>query len=161
MEATASTSHASRTSVRYFRPMEVRVLGPLEVWVDGPSVAVGGPKQRALLGLLTAVAPRSVAVDTLIEELWGEESTAGARSTLQPHISNLRHVLDGRVIHERGGYRLDIDTAAIDAVRFGATLEKARVEIATDAAGAAAALKGALVSACPRRVRSGVGHCHP
>ena len=67
----------------------------------------------------------------------------------QTHISNLRHVLDGRVIHERGGSRLDIDTAAIDAVRFGATLEKARVEIATDAAGAAAALKGALVSAAP------------
>lgn len=30
------------------------VLGPLEVWLEGASVRVGGPRQRALLGLLYA-----------------------------------------------------------------------------------------------------------
>ena len=32
--------------------MEFRILGPLEAWDGGKEIAVGGPKQRALLALL-------------------------------------------------------------------------------------------------------------
>lgn len=54
--------------------MDIWVLGPVEVLVEGESVALGGPRQRALLGVLMAAAPRVVSVDRLIEGIWGEDS---------------------------------------------------------------------------------------
>ena len=45
------------------------VLGPLEVRLDDVEVRVGGPRQRALLGLLLCHANRVVSRDQLIEEL--------------------------------------------------------------------------------------------
>jgi DNA-binding SARP family transcriptional activator len=38
--------------------IEFRILGPLTVLVDGSPIAIGGPKQRALLALLLISANR-------------------------------------------------------------------------------------------------------
>ena len=51
--------------------MQVRILGPLEVWDDGRVVGLGAGRQRALLALLALHAREIVATDRLIEELWG------------------------------------------------------------------------------------------
>ena len=60
---------------------EFRVLGPLEVLVDGTPVPLGGPRQRALLALLLAQANEVVPVDRLIDGVWGDDppETAGER----------------------------------------------------------------------------------
>ena len=42
----------------YARPMELRVLGPIEVVEDGKRFPLGGPKQRTVLALLIANAGR-------------------------------------------------------------------------------------------------------
>ena len=47
--------------------MEFRLLGPLDVRVDGHAVALGGPKQRALLALLRLQVNRVVSTDRLME----------------------------------------------------------------------------------------------
>jgi DNA-binding SARP family transcriptional activator len=43
--------------------MQIRVLGPLEASVDDRPVALGGPKQRAVLAMLGLEANRAVAAD--------------------------------------------------------------------------------------------------
>ena len=54
--------------------MEFRMLGPLEAWDQGREVLLGGPKPRALLGVLLLHANEVVPADRLIDELWGEDS---------------------------------------------------------------------------------------
>ena len=50
--------------------MDVRILGPLEVWVAGRSLALGGTKQRAVLAMLVLHANQVVAIDHLVDGLW-------------------------------------------------------------------------------------------
>ena len=42
------------------RPMQIRVLGPLEASIDDQPVAIGGAKQRAVLAMLGLEANRAV-----------------------------------------------------------------------------------------------------
>ncbi len=128
----------------YVQVVDIRVLGPVEVVVEGESVALGGPRQRALLAVLVAAAPRLVSVDRLIEGVWGEESTAGARSTLQTYVSNLRHSLGDVLLYEKGGYRLTVETNVIDSVRFVSAMEECRARVVTDEVETAARLRQAL-----------------
>ena len=53
--------------------MEIRILGPLEVVVDGRPLVLGGPRQRALLAILALHANELVSRDRLIDEIWGDE----------------------------------------------------------------------------------------
>ena len=69
------------------------VLGPLEVWLDGALVRVGGPRQRALLGLLLCHANQVVSRDQLIEELLGDQPAATADRILRVRVSRLRKAL--------------------------------------------------------------------
>jgi hypothetical protein len=48
----------------------VRVLGPLDVTVDGTPADVGGPRQRCVLARLIAARGRVVSADRLIEDLY-------------------------------------------------------------------------------------------
>jgi len=77
--------------------MEFRVLGPLEVVGEDGPVALGGPKQRAVLAHLILRANHVVPADLLIDELWGEDPPETARNTLQTYVYRLRKLLgDGR-----------------------------------------------------------------
>lgn len=134
--------------------MEFRVLGPLEVVGDGESLALGSPKQRALLAVLVMSANQVVAVDRLVEELWGDEAPARAMASLQAYVSRLRRLLQpseatrGRsnvLVTQPPGYVLRVDVGSIDAVRFEhQTAEGIRSLAAGDAAGALNALEEAL-----------------
>lgn len=70
----------------------IRVLGGLEVLVDGvPVDLVGGLRRRLLLCLLAArEAP--VGTEHLVAALWGDRS--GSANALQAHVSRLRRLLD-------------------------------------------------------------------
>src|SRR5512135_3386433 len=84
--------------------LEFRVLGTLEVvGHDGP-LALGAPKQRALLAVLLIHRGERVSTERLIDELWGEQPPASANKIVQGYVSNLRRVLgDGRLVtHGRG-----------------------------------------------------------
>ena len=102
----------------YCAKMRIRVLGPVEVVSDGVDVRLGGPKQRTILALLVAEVGKVVSVDALIDGLWGEDPTPGARSTLHTYISNLRTALGDVIVREGGGYRLHANPQQVDAVQF-------------------------------------------
>lgn len=106
--------------------MEFRLLGPLDVVVDGRSIPLGGVKQRALLAILALHANVVVPTDELIDELWPAEPPASALNTLQGYVSRLRKALDpdGRngdaptIAFRRRGYVLTAPPDQIDSCRF-------------------------------------------
>ena len=102
--------------------VRVSVLGPLAVETDGGEVHVAGSHRRRLLALLASRAGRMVSVDAIVDALWGEEPPPTAAKTIQSHVVRLRRSLraiDGELIETvPGGYRLAVDAAAVDAVRF-------------------------------------------
>ena len=101
------------------RVIEFRVLGSLEVVEDDHAVALGSPKQRALLALLLVHRRRPVSSDRLIDELWGEGAPPTARKIVQGYVSGLRKVLGDAVLISRGhGYLLQLDPDQTDVDRF-------------------------------------------
>jgi DNA-binding SARP family transcriptional activator len=106
---------------------EFRILGPLEVeGGDGP-VALGGQRQRALLGALLLEAGRVVPTDRLVDLLWGEGAPRTATTSLQNSISRLRRELGPDVLETKTpGYVLRAEPQQIDARRFEMQLRDAR-----------------------------------
>ncbi|MFD7708260.1 BTAD domain-containing putative transcriptional regulator [Streptomyces sp. NPDC059785] len=70
--------------------MKTRVLGPLTVEYNGRSVVPTAGKPRQILALLALRPGRTVPVDTLIEEVWGDAVPRSAATTLQTYILQLR-----------------------------------------------------------------------
>ena len=96
-----------------------RVLGPFEVVEARRPVAVGGPKQRALLAVLVLHRGEVVSSDRLIDELWGERPPATAAKTVQVFVSELRKALgDGLLVTRGRGYMLHIEPGQVDLDRF-------------------------------------------
>jgi len=103
--------------------VEFRILGPLEVRVNGAAVRVGGPKQRALLALLLCNANRVVSRDQLIDELLSDQPAGSAEPVLHVQISRLRKALaDGdpqpRLLARPPGYVLRIQDGELDLHAF-------------------------------------------
>lgn len=106
---------------------EFRILGPLEVTVDGRAVQLGGQRQRALLAALLVHHGQVVATGRLVDLLWGENAPKTATTSLQNAVSQLRRELGADVVETRApGYVLDGDVDAIDAVVFERAVASAR-----------------------------------
>lgn len=126
--------------------IEFRVLGSLEV-VDGDRLlALGSPRQRALLALLLVHRAEPVSSDRLIEELWGEQAPASAVKIVQGYVSNLRKVLgDGLLLTRGHGYVLQANPAQLDLDRFESlAAEGRRASRSGDARTASGCLREAL-----------------
>src|SRR4051794_277811 len=94
----------SGTSARW---LEIRVLGPLEVSVDGVPLIVDTRKALAILALL-AVEDRAFARDELAAMLWPESDDESARGALRRTLSVLRSAVGER------GIRVDRSSVALD-----------------------------------------------
>ncbi|MCX5269218.1 AfsR/SARP family transcriptional regulator [Streptomyces sp. NBC_00199] len=105
--------------------MRFRILGPLEVrGAPGTSEALTprAAKIRVVLATLLVRANEIVSVDSLIDELWGEDPPRTATTTLQVYISQLRKLLHevdaelGRdaLVTRPPGYELRLDPAQLD-----------------------------------------------
>jgi class 3 adenylate cyclase len=106
--------------------VEVRLLGPLEVDVDGRRLEVRRQKQRALLALLALRAGEVVPTDRLVDELWGDDPPKAAVGSLQNFVSELRKLLGVDVLVTRSpGYVLAIERDAVDVHRFERMLREA------------------------------------
>ena len=117
--------------------LQVGLLGPFEVTVDGIPVDVPGAKRQALVACLALRAGRVVATDTLVEALWGSELPAAPRNAVQHHVTRLRRALGANAIRlATDGYALE--GAVVDALEFEELLTAARAALrAGDADGAA------------------------
>ena len=126
--------------------LEFRLLGPLTVTVDGTPIAVGGPKQRALLALLLLSANRVVPRERLIDELFVDQSVNSADHALRNHVSRLRKVLapasgdEARLSARARGYLLRVEPGELDLERFELLVAEGREALAAGDAGTAARL---------------------
>ncbi len=133
--------------------MEFRLLGPLEVAEDGRPVSLGGSRARALLALLLLHRNEVVAVDRIVDELWGERPPKTAEQVVRVYVSQLRKALepsrsDGPpqvLVTQGSGYVLRVDPGQVDVDRLDALRAEGRSLLAAeDAANAAGALDEAL-----------------
>ncbi|NKQ55112.1 tetratricopeptide repeat protein [Amycolatopsis sp. K13G38] len=111
--------------------LRVQVLGPVRLLTGDRPVRLGGPSVRGLLALLALEAGRVVALNDLVDGLWGPDPPPTARTIVHGNISALRGVLrriePGRSLIETvsPGYRLAIEPDRVDAHRARDLLERA------------------------------------
>ena len=124
------------------------VLGPLVMTADGTRVALGAPKQRAVLAMLVINRNRPVSVDSLTTAVWGLDPVPAARTSIQSYVSTLRRLLrTAGVVNPYAvlasappGYQLSVADADCDLGRF----------IAEKTAGVQAAAAGRFEEASSR-----------
>jgi DNA-binding SARP family transcriptional activator len=99
--------------------LEFRLLGPLEVLVDGRAAGLGAPRHRGVLVLLLTQANAVVPAQRLIDELWGDDPPASAPNLIQGAVSHLRKALGKDAIATQGaGYALRVEPQTLDLHRF-------------------------------------------
>ena len=121
-------------------PIEFRLFGAVEAARNGSTLALGGPRQRALLALLLLEPGTAVSADQLVEELWREAPPRAAASTLRSYVSRLRSAIGGDAAITGGaaGYAVHVAPERIDVVRFERLIGEGRLALAHGAAARAA-----------------------
>ena len=121
-------SHSSAPDPTH--PIEVAILGPLEVRQVGALVKLPGERHGALLVDLVLEPGRRVSTELLVDHLWGASPPPSATKTLQKYVSELRRALgtsvDGFLATEGHGYALRLPPDAVDAHRFESMVADAR-----------------------------------
>ncbi|MCW2945554.1 MAG: transcriptional regulator, family [Actinoallomurus sp.] len=113
--------------------MQVRLLGPVELW-DGSASVPLGPRARAVLAALSLDPGRVHSVDRLIEAVWGERAPTTAIAQIHACVSALRRAwrtadpggetIRDVIVTAAPGYLLRTDQ--VDLLEFERRLEAAR-----------------------------------
>src|SRR5262245_633942 len=108
--------------------MKVGLLGPLEITNDdGAPVELAGRKVRILTAVLASHANRPVAVDVLVDALWGASQPQQAEANLRVHVHHLRKALGGtRIARRAEGYLMRLEPDELDVDRFRALVAGGR-----------------------------------
>jgi predicted ATPase/DNA-binding SARP family transcriptional activator len=112
--------------------VQFRLLGPLQIVVDGEPRSLSSPGEKAVLALLLLAAGRVLTRETLVDALWGNDPPANPANALQGRVSRLRHALEGigvpgtLVAAQGPGYSATVDREQVDAHRFARLVQQAR-----------------------------------
>src|SRR4051812_18894617 len=102
--------------------VEFRVLGPLEVRLDGVPVPLPSGRTRSLLASLLLRANEIVSVDELVERLWdgAPPTPTRAKATLHMVVTRLRQALGdaNRVRTAVDGYLVEVAPGTLDLDLF-------------------------------------------
>ena len=90
--------------------VRVRLLGPVDVMVDGRLRPVRGLRRRAVLATLALHGGETVGTSRLVDAVWGQTAPSTALNTLQSHVSYLRKVLGSKaaILARPPGYVLGL-----------------------------------------------------
>jgi DNA-binding SARP family transcriptional activator len=107
--------------------LEIGLLGPITVVMDGRTVALPAPRRRVVLAALALAAGRTVSTAGLARYLWGEDVPELARRGLTTIVTRLRQDL-GRdvIVSAANGYALTKPAPTVDVHRFQGLLRAAR-----------------------------------
>lgn len=117
--------------------LEIGLLGPLVVKVNGVAIVPSAAKQRRLLALMAVSAGRDVGMSAIAEELWAGLPPAGPTAAVQTYVKQLRQRIaattppapdiEPKGVLSRGhtGYRLGTDDTHVDARDFEAVVARA------------------------------------
>src|SRR5262245_11614954 len=107
--------------------MDFRLLGPFEVLDGIAALHLPAGKQRALLAFLLLNANRTVALQRIVDELWGDEVPESAPKMVQIHVSQLRKALpEPRLRTRPPGYQLEVGEGELDLARFERLTDEGR-----------------------------------
>ncbi|OLT25667.1 hypothetical protein BJF82_04720 [Kytococcus sp. CUA-901] len=113
--------------------MYLAVLGTLVVTDDAGRTHEFARRERRVLELLAARAPRPVPAHEIIEALWPENPPASADNQVQGCCSRIRRALTGPngspILYAAGTYRLS-DAVEVDLERFRTHVREARAALA-------------------------------
>lgn len=125
--------------------MEIRLLGPVELWGEGGKVQLGTPQQRCVLAVLAMAPGRPVSPDTLVDRVWGEQAPPHVREALYSHVSRLRGAVrrmgGAALVRRDGGYVLEVGPDRVDLHRARRSAAEARAVVAGSADGDARAAR--------------------
>jgi DNA-binding SARP family transcriptional activator/tetratricopeptide (TPR) repeat protein len=110
--------------------VEIRLLGPVETWVDGRPLDLGYAQQRCVFAVLVADLKKVIPAGGLVGRVWGEDPPSSANAALYAHIARLRRVLEGvsgiTLARRAGGYVAEADPETVDLHRFRQLVVAAR-----------------------------------
>jgi DNA-binding SARP family transcriptional activator len=113
--------------------VNIGLLGPLTVAVDGRPTDVPGLMDRAVLVHLVLAQNRAVSVESLADTLWRGNPPAAYRNAIQVKISRVRAALGtqaSRIRHSQGAYRLSLAWEETDAGKLAAGLKEGEAALA-------------------------------
>ncbi|MEV4800507.1 BTAD domain-containing putative transcriptional regulator [Nonomuraea sp. NPDC049421] len=107
--------------------LEIGLLGPWQITMDGRPLRVAGRRRVAVLTRLALDAGRPVTTRRLVADVWGQTSTATAAKQVNIVVSKLRDTLGSdAIVTVPGGYLLDVPREQVDAHRFTLLAGQAR-----------------------------------
>lgn len=125
--------------------MQFMILGPLEVYDNDVSVALGSYKQRVLLAALLCRANTVMPIAELLAAIWGDKQPRTAHKNLQVYISALRKFTGDRIRRVSYGYTLKVPVDESDLLSFDSLAAAGRkASYAGDLEGSGALLGEAL-----------------
>lgn len=124
--------------------LRVTLLDAFQMSRGDVPVSVPGARLRGLVVRLALAGGRGVEQDVLVDAIWAGDLPAGPAHALQSLVSRLRRILGSArsVVQVVGGYRLDVDAADVDALRFEQLAAAGRDRLRAGDPAAAAALLG-------------------
>ncbi|MFQ6326905.1 BTAD domain-containing putative transcriptional regulator [Nocardia sp. CWNU-33] len=112
--------------------VDIRILGPVHLFVDAQELAVGGPRPSAVLAVLTINRRRVVPMEVLANAVWDWNPPEEYANGLHVFVARLRRSLGSAGVDRKilrtvtPGYRLDISDAECDVGRFESAREAGR-----------------------------------
>lgn len=115
--------------------LQIGLLGPLQICVDGREARLPQAKLRILLTTLILRENRVISNDALIQGLWGEQPPPTALRALRVYISQLRKFFatlgvaedQCAIITQPPGYRLIVPAGSLDRHRFEEHRQQAKL----------------------------------
>ncbi|MGW2620225.1 AfsR/SARP family transcriptional regulator, partial [Streptomyces sp. NPDC001500] len=103
--------------------LEVRLLGPVEVWDGDLRAPLGGVRPLAVLSALVVRLGQVLSTERLVDFVWDEQAPATAAALVATHVSAVRRALarvgGADTIRTRPpGYLAELDPSQVDARRF-------------------------------------------
>ncbi|MFH9728688.1 BTAD domain-containing putative transcriptional regulator [Streptomyces sp. NPDC017254] len=120
--------------------LALHLLGPLRVWRGDRELAVGPPKQRAVLAILAGRRGAVVSRAQIVDALWGGDAPASAANAVHTYVAALRRTLEpdrgsresgAFIVSRTGGYELRVPAEAVDSAVFVRRYEEARHLVST------------------------------
>jgi DNA-binding SARP family transcriptional activator len=119
--------------------MQIRLLGPLEIWTAEKNRPMDSRRAGMVLALLALSPGVVVTFEQLMDELWAGRSMANARNALHAHIVRIRRAMTAttpnggkRLCTTRTGYVLDVEPDQVDALRFTSLADAGRERATQD-----------------------------